>query len=42
MDFAEVFVGDVRVDLRCCDIGVAEKRLHTSKVGAIAEKVGRE
>ena len=40
VDVAEVFVGDVRVYLGCCDTFVAEKLLHTAQVGTVAEEVG--
>lgn len=37
MDLAEVFVGDVRIDLRRCDVGVTEECLHRTQVGTILE-----
>ena len=42
MDFFEVLVGDVSVDLGGGDVGVAEHGLDGAEVGAIHEKVGSE
>ena len=42
MDFAQVLVGDVRVHLRRCDIGMAEERLDRTEVSTVLEKIGRE
>jgi hypothetical protein len=42
MDFAQVRVGDVGVDLGRVDGGVAEELLDGADVGAVAEEVGRE
>jgi len=42
MDVAQMLIGDVRVDLSCRDIGVAEEGLHRAQVSAIFEKIGRE
>lgn len=35
MDFFEVRVGDVRVNLGCVDRGVAEKLLDRTDIGAV-------
>ena len=37
---AEMFVGNVRVDLRGGDVLVAEQRLHRAQIGAAFEQVG--
>ncbi len=42
MNFAEVRVGDVRINLRRVDGGVTEELLDGADVGAIGEKVGGE
>ena len=42
VDFAEVGVGDVGVDLGGGDVGVAEHGLDGAEVGAVHEKVGGE
>lgn len=42
MDFAEVVVGDVGVDLGGRDVGVAEEGLDGAKVGAVHKEVGGE
>lgn len=42
MDFAEVGVGDVGVDLGGGDVGVAEDGLDGAEVGAVHEEVGGE
>lgn len=42
MDLAEVGVGDMGVDLRRVDGGVAEELLHGADVGAIREEISRE
>jgi len=42
VDFAEVRVGDVCVNLCRVDGGVAEELLDTADVGAIAKQVGSE
>ena len=42
MNFAEVGVGDVGVDLGGGDVGVAEHGLDATEVGAVHEKVGGE
>lgn len=42
MNFAQVRVGDVGVDLSCVDGSVAEKLLHRADISAIAEQVGGE
>ena len=42
MDFAEVRVGDVGVDLGGADVSVAEHGLDAAKVGAVHEEVGGE
>ncbi len=34
---SEMFVGDVCVHLRRCDIGVTEECLHAAQVGAVLE-----
>lgn len=39
VDFAEVLVGDVGVDLRRADIGVAKEGLDGAQVGSVTEKV---
>ena len=42
VDFAEVLVGDVGVDLGGADVGVAEEGLDGADVGAVVEEVGGE
>lgn len=42
MDFAEVGVGDVGIDLGGGDVGVAEHGLDGADVGAVHEEVGGE
>lgn len=42
MNFSEMFIRDVRVDLRRRDIGVTKECLHASQIGTIFEKVGRK
>lgn len=42
VDFAEVVVGDVGVDLGGADVGVAEEGLDGAEVGAVHEEVGGE
>lgn len=42
MNFAEVGVGDVGVDLGGGDVGVAEHGLDAAEVGAVHEEVGGE
>ena len=37
MDFAEMRVGDVSVDLGGADVGVAEHGLDATKIGAVHE-----
>lgn len=40
VDFSQVFVGEMSVDLRGADVGVAEHHLDRADVGAVLEKVG--
>lgn len=40
VDFAELFIGDMRIDLRGCDRSVAEHCLDGANIGAVAEEVG--
>ena len=42
MHFAQLLVGEVRVDLRGGDIRVAEEFLHGAEVGAVYEEIGGE
>ena len=42
VDFLEPFVGDVGIDLRGGDGGVAEHRLNRPDIGAVDEEIGRE
>ena len=42
MDFAEVVVGDVGVNLGGADVGVAEHGLDGTEVGAVHEEVSGE
>lgn len=42
MDFAEVGIGNVSVDLGRADIRVPKQRLDRADVGAVDKKVGRE
>ena len=42
MDVAEMGIGDVGVDLGRGDVGVAEKRLNATEIGAVLEKIGRK
>lgn len=42
MDFFEVLVGDVGVDLRGGDICVAKHSLNGAKVGAINQQISRK
>ncbi len=42
MNFAEVGVGDVGVDLGSADVGVTEHGLDAAEVGAVHEEVGGE
>lgn len=42
MDFAEVLVGDVGVDLGGGDVGVAEETLDGAEVGTVHKEVGGE
>lgn len=40
VDFAQVFVGEVSIDLRGADIGVAQEHLHRAEVSAVLQEVG--
>ena len=40
VDVAEVFVGDVRVDLGCADVAVAEHCLDGTQVSAVRKQIG--
>ena len=40
--FAQLFVGEVRVDLRGGDVRVAEELLHGAEVGTVYEEIGGE
>ncbi len=40
MDFFQLFVGDVGIDLGSGDRGVAKHRLDASNIGAISEQIG--
>ena len=42
MDFAEVGVGDVGVDLGGGNVGVSEHGLNAAEVGTVHEEVGGE
>ncbi len=42
MNVAQVRVGDVRINLRRVDGGVAEELLDAPDIGAVREQVGRE
>ena len=42
VNFAEMGVGDVGVNLGGGDVGVAEERLDGAKIGAVHEEVGGE
>ena len=39
---AELFVGDVGVDLGRGDVGVSEHHLDTTNIGAVGEEIGRK
>ena len=38
----EPFCRNVRIDLRCADLGVAEQLLYNAQISSVLEKVGRE
>ena len=40
--FLQARVGDVRVNLRGGDVGVAEERLHAAEVGTVNKEVSSE
>ena len=42
VNFPQMFVGYMSIDLRRCDIGVAEERLHRAKICPVFEKIGGE
>ena len=42
VNFLQVFVGDVSIDLGRGYVGVAQERLYAAKVGAIFEQIGCE
>lgn len=42
MNFTEMGVGDVGVNLSGADVGMSKKSLDGSKIGAVHEKVGCE
>ena len=42
MDFAELFVGEVGIDLCGGNVRVAEEFLHGTQVSAVYEKIGSE
>ena len=42
VDFSQVFVGEMSVDLRGADVGVAEHHLDRADVGAVLQKIGGE
>lgn len=42
VDFVQMFVGDVGIDLRRGNVGVAKECLHTTQVGAVFQKISRE
>ena len=42
MDFPEVTVGYMRIDLRCRDIGMAEHGLYRAQIRAVLEEISRE
>ena len=42
VDFVQMLVGDVGVDLGGSNVGVAKERLHTTEVGTVFQKVGRK
>lgn len=42
MNISQLSVGDVRINLRGLDIGVAEHDLNASDIGAILEEIGGE
>src|SRR5688572_11935147 len=42
MHVAQVFALDVSIDLRCCDVGMAEHLLHARQVGAALEQMRGE
>ena len=42
VDFFQVFVGVVGVDLRGSDVGVPEHHLDRADVGAVLQKIGGE
>ena len=42
VNFAEVLVGDVSVDLGGGDVGVAEETLDGAEIGTVHEEVGGE
>ena len=40
VDISQMLIRNMRVYLRRCNVGVPKKRLDTSQVGAILQKVG--
>ena len=42
VDFVQMLVGNVGIDLGSGDVGVAKERLHRAQVGAVFQKVGRK
>ena len=39
VDFTEMWIGDVGVDLGCADVSVTKKGLHGADVGTVHEKI---